>query len=460
MPATLSADRRATATVEKGVKTLVIGGGGREHALVWKLLQDDPSMEIIAAPGNPGIATLARCIQMRADDVQGLVAFARAERPDLTIVGPEAPLAAGVVDMFRAEGLAIFGPTRHAARIETSKRFAKELMERAGVPTARASHHTEVETALRAAAEMGAPLVVKASGLAAGKGVVVAATLAEAERAIREMLEHGAHGDAGREILIEEYMEGEELSLFALCDGSSALLMRGAQDHKRLLDGDHGANTGGMGAYAPVSLDTPQLRADAMSRIFSPTLDALRESGDPFTGLLYAGLMLTVGRTAGGGVQLQVRRSGDRDTSPADGELTPGPNARHRARRIDSDARRSSSGATPRAPQPCSPPPATRTARAPAIESASPRRATTCTSSTQGPHSLTPRTLPSVTRPSSRPAAAFSRSPPWPTPSPTLRGSAASTQRAWTSRASRCGATSAWRELARTPRASEAAGHA
>lgn len=275
------------------MKVLIVGGGAREHAIAWKLLQDDPTLDLIAAPGNPGIATLARCVPIAANDVDALLAFARAEAADLTIVGPEAPLDAGIVDQFRAEGLAIFGPTRAAARIETSKRFAKELMVRAGVPTARASHHTSMETALRAAHALGAPVVIKASGLAAGKGVIVASTMAEAERAITEMLDRNAFGDAGKDVLIEEYMEGEEISVFAICDGGQSRLMLGAQDHKRLNDGDFGPNTGGMGAYAPVSLDTPSLQEYIKTKIVDPTLAALHDSGAPFTGLLYVGLMLT-----------------------------------------------------------------------------------------------------------------------------------------------------------------------
>lgn len=275
------------------MKLLLVGGGAREHALAWKFVQDDPQIDLIAAPGNPGIATLARCFPVRADDLAGLLTLARTERPDITVIGPEAPLAAGIVDHFRDAGLAVFGPTQLAARIETSKRFAKELMLRAGVPTARASHHTTVASARRAAADLGAPVVIKASGLAGGKGVVVATTMTEADRAISAMLEEGAFGDAGHDILIEEFMEGEELSVFAICDGFRACVMQGAQDHKRLLDGDSGPNTGGMGAYSPVSFDTSELQRTIIVSVIDPTLAALREGGTPFTGLLYAGVMLT-----------------------------------------------------------------------------------------------------------------------------------------------------------------------
>jgi phosphoribosylamine--glycine ligase len=275
------------------MRLLVIGGGGREHALVWKLKTEDHRLDVYAAPGNPGIAELATCVPISATDIDALIDFARRERVDVTLVGPEAPLAAGVVDRFRANELPIFGPTRAAAAIETSKAFAKEVMREAGVPTARAETYTDAAAARLGARRMGTPVVIKASGLAAGKGVIVATSVAEAEAAIDMMLlEHGM-GDAGREILVEEFMEGEELSLFGITDGERVLPLVAAQDHKRLLDGDRGPNTGGMGAYAPVSIATREVIDDAMHRIMTPTVDALRERGTPFTGLLYAGLMLT-----------------------------------------------------------------------------------------------------------------------------------------------------------------------
>ncbi|HEU4586777.1 MAG TPA: phosphoribosylamine--glycine ligase, partial [Gemmatimonadaceae bacterium] len=275
------------------MKVLMVGGGGREHALAWKLLQDDPTLEIISAPGNPGLTALGRTVAVSATSLGALIELARLERPDLTIVGPEAPLAEGIVDAFRAERLPIFGPTAAAARIESSKSFAKELMLRARVPTARAERHTTIESAKRAARELGVPVVIKASGLAAGKGVIVCQSIADADAAIDSML--GAHvfGGAGDEILVEEFMEGEELSIFAITDGSELLTMLPARDHKRLLEGDRGPNTGGMGAYAPVADATPELLEEVVERIFTPTLDALREHGATFTGLLYAGLMLT-----------------------------------------------------------------------------------------------------------------------------------------------------------------------
>jgi phosphoribosylamine--glycine ligase len=275
------------------MKVLMVGGGGREHALAWKLRRDDPSLEMISAPGNPGLAQLTRCIAVNATDIAALTELARSERPDLTIVGPEAPLAGGIVDAFRAERLPIFGPTAAAARIESSKSFAKELMMRAGVPTARAERHTTVEGAKRAVRELGAPVVIKASGLAAGKGVIVCESIADADAAIDSMLAAHAFGGAGDEILVEEFMEGEELSIFAITDGVELLTMLPARDHKRLLEGDRGPNTGGMGAYAPVPDASPELVDEAVERIFKPTLRELRESDATFTGLLYAGLMLT-----------------------------------------------------------------------------------------------------------------------------------------------------------------------
>jgi phosphoribosylamine---glycine ligase len=275
------------------MKLLIVGGGGREHALAWKLCRDDPSLEIIAAPGNPGIASLGRCVPIGVDKLKDLATLAEDEYVDLTLVGPEAPLEAGIVNLFQTHGLPIFGPTREAARIETSKRFAKELMVRAGIPTARASQHSDAKEAKAALANFGTPVVIKASGLASGKGVIVAQSSAEAERAIDAMLGDRIFGAAGREILVEEFMEGEELSLFAITDGHQALPLLAAQDHKRLHEGDLGPNTGGMGAYAPASIATPELVSQVMSEIVRPTLNAMREVASTFKGLLYAGLMIT-----------------------------------------------------------------------------------------------------------------------------------------------------------------------
>ncbi len=278
------------------MKVLIVGGGGREHALAWRFVRDDPAIEIVAAPGNPGLATLGRCVPVAVTDIDALAALARAEGPAYTLVGPEAPLAAGLVDRFRQEKLPVFGPTRAAAEIETSKAFAKLLMIDAGVPTGRAERHTDAAAAKRAARSFGAPVVIKASGLAAGKGVIVAEDLAQADDAIDAMLTRGAFGAAGVEILVEEFLRGEEVSVFGITDGERIVPLIPAQDHKRLLDGDRGPNTGGMGAYAPYGSDgeSPMAFArDIAASIMRPTLDAMRERGRPFTGLLYAGMMLT-----------------------------------------------------------------------------------------------------------------------------------------------------------------------
>ncbi len=275
------------------MKVLLVGGGGREHALAWKLLTDDPALELICAPGNAGIAEICDCVPLKATDINGLAAFAERADIDLTIVGPEAELEAGIVDLFMQNGRKIFGPQQVAARIETSKAFAKALMTAAGIPTARATLHSDIDRAKEAVGRYGAPIVVKASGLAAGKGVVVAQSTEEAERAIEMMLGDRVFGDAGAEVLIEEFMSGEELSVFAVPDGENVVTMLPAQDHKRLLDGDLGPNTGGMGAYAPVAAATPGLIGEVTERILLPTLAALRDAGSPFKGLLYAGLMLT-----------------------------------------------------------------------------------------------------------------------------------------------------------------------
>jgi phosphoribosylamine--glycine ligase len=275
------------------MKVLVVGGGGREHALTWKLRRDDPNIELIAAPGNPGIASIARCVPIGVDRLKDLAHLAEEEQVDLTIVGPENPLEAGIANLFHGRGLPIFGPTREAARIETSKRFAKELMLRTGIPTARAVQHSDPKDAKAALGDFSTPVVIKASGLAGGKGVIVAQSAAEAERAIDAMLSDRIFGNAGREILIEEFMEGEEISFFAITDGHQALPLLAAQDHKRLHEGDFGPNTGGMGAYAPTSRAKPELVTRVMSEIIRPTLSAMREGGSPFCGLLYAGLMIT-----------------------------------------------------------------------------------------------------------------------------------------------------------------------
>ena len=275
------------------MKLLLVGGGGREHALAWKLKQDDPDIEIMAAPGNPGMARLARCVPIAATDVDALVGLARTSRVDVALIGPEAPLAAGIVDRLTSAGVPAFGPTQAAAEIETSKSFAKRVMRDAGVPTARAETYTNPKAAMSAIRRFGAPVVIKASGLAAGKGVVVARSIEEADQAVYMMLREHRLGDAGSEVLVEEYMAGEELSVFALSDGERYVTMLPAQDHKPIGTGDRGPNTGGMGAYAPVSIGRRDTLDEVRRQVFDPVLRAMRNLGRPFTGLLYAGLMLT-----------------------------------------------------------------------------------------------------------------------------------------------------------------------
>jgi phosphoribosylamine--glycine ligase len=276
------------------MKILLLGSGGREHALADALSRENAPVELLAAPGNPGIAELGRLVSIDANDPHTVAALAEQEQVDLVVVGPEAPLANGVVDYLQQRRIPAFGPTMGAATVETSKADTKALMLAAGIPTAHAETHrvaSEAKEAVRA--RFGAPVVIKASGLAAGKGVIVCQTEGEAFDAIDRMLDERAFGEAGAECLVESFMAGEELSLFGMTDGTDVLPMIGAQDHKRLLDGDEGPNTGGMGAYTPVSLSTPALVDDVTERVFLPTLHALRKRGTPFTGLLYAGLMLT-----------------------------------------------------------------------------------------------------------------------------------------------------------------------
>jgi phosphoribosylamine---glycine ligase len=288
------------------MRVLLIGSGGREHALAWRLKQEDPSLELIAAPGNPGIAELGECVAVAATDLDALERLARDRAVDFTLVGPEAVLALGIVDRFRVARLPIFGPSRAAAEIETSKAFAKQLMLEEEIPTARAEMHTRPAEAKAAARRFGTPVVVKASGLAAGKGVIVCQTLAEADRTIDDMLAGNLFGAAGHEVLVEEFMAGEEISIFAITDGESFVVLPALQDHKQLLDGDCGPNTGGMGAYLPVTLGghadrsaseypgQPTSVVEAATRIIiAPTLRALAARGRSFTGLLYAGLMVT-----------------------------------------------------------------------------------------------------------------------------------------------------------------------
>jgi phosphoribosylamine--glycine ligase len=274
------------------MRILVIGNGGREHALLWKLKQDQPDAELFVTRGNGGTAGLATSIPLDPADSAALAGWAQARNVELTVVGPEAPLAEGMVDHFSRSGLAIFGPTRAATAIESSKAFAKAHLREAGVPTAEFESFTDLAAAERYIRERGAPIVVKASGLAAGKGAVVCNTVEDAMTALAQMMA-GGFGEAGREVVVEEFMEGEELSVLALTDGERALPLVPAQDHKRIGEGDTGPNTGGMGAYAPVTLTTPELLARVQKEIFTPTLAAMRAQKRPFRGLLYAGLMIT-----------------------------------------------------------------------------------------------------------------------------------------------------------------------
>jgi phosphoribosylamine---glycine ligase len=275
------------------MKILLIGNGGREHALLWKLRRDAPGAEFWITRGNAGTAGLATPLPLGAEEIQALTGWAEHERVDLVVVGPEVPLAQGVVDLLAARGIPAFGPTARAAEIESSKAFAKGLMQRHGIPTAGFATFHELPAAEAWIRECGAPIVVKASGLAAGKGAVVCATEAEALAAVREMLGARTFGAAGAEVVIEEFMEGEELSVFALSDGERVIPLLPAQDHKRVGEGDTGPNTGGMGAYAPVGIATPDLIRTIHETVLLPTVLAMAEEDRPFRGLLYAGLMLT-----------------------------------------------------------------------------------------------------------------------------------------------------------------------
>jgi phosphoribosylamine--glycine ligase len=274
------------------VKVLVVGGGGREHALCRKLAQSKLCTGLVCAPGNPGIERIARAAPVKADDVAGLVSLARAERFDLVVVGPEAPLALGLADRLAEDGIACFGPSRAAAEIEGSKAFAKEVMARAGIPTAAFGTFTDPAPARAFAAARGGRVAVKADGLAAGKGVIVCGGEAEADRAIDAILVNRAHGAAGARIVVEDRLEGEEASVIALADGTDFLLLAPAQDHKRVGDGDTGPNTGGMGAYSPAPVVTPRLLDEVGERVIAPALRQLAAMGRPFRGALYAGLMI------------------------------------------------------------------------------------------------------------------------------------------------------------------------
>ena len=275
------------------MRILIVGNGGREHTLAWKLHRDAPDATIFVTQPNGGMVGSVETLEIAAGDVEALAGWAHAQQIDLAVIGPEAPLAAGLADRLARNGVPVFGPTKAAARIESSKIYAKELMERAGVPTAGFATFSNPEEAAHYVRDGGAPVVVKASGLAAGKGAVVCETVDEALEALDRMMTDRVFGEAGRDVVIEEFMHGEELSVFALADGRDALLMLPSQDHKSVGEGDTGPNTGGMGAYAPVALSTPELVAEALDLVIRPTLAALAEDDSEFRGLLYAGLMLT-----------------------------------------------------------------------------------------------------------------------------------------------------------------------
>lgn len=271
---------------------LVIGGGGREHALVWKIAQSPLVTKIFCAPGNPGIGQLAENVPLGVDDLPGLLAFAKSEGIQFTVVGPELPLSLGIVDLFEEHGLKIFGARRNAALIEASKAFSKDIMKKYNVPTAFYEVFTEIEPAVAYIEKHGAPIVVKADGLAAGKGVVVAQSVDEATAAVREMLSGNAFGDAGSRVVIEEFLRGEEASFLAFTDGKNIIPLASAQDHKAVFDGDKGPNTGGMGAYSPAPVVTPAIHEKAMNEVLRRTIDGMAAEGRPYRGVLYAGLMI------------------------------------------------------------------------------------------------------------------------------------------------------------------------
>lgn len=275
------------------MRVLVVGSGGREHALCWAIAASPVLEKLWCAPGNPGTAMVAENVAIPVLDIPSLVGFALDNQVDLVVAGPEAPLVAGLADALEAEGIACFGPSRAAARLEGSKSFTKEICDAAGIPTARWERFDDIEAARAFVRWRGAPIVVKADGLAAGKGVVVAATEEEALAAVEAMMGQRSMGAAGESLVIEECLEGEEVSLFALCDGRHALLFGAAQDHKRVGDGDTGPNTGGMGAYSPPPAFTAALQEEAMARIIRPALAEMHRRGTPFKGVLFAGLMLT-----------------------------------------------------------------------------------------------------------------------------------------------------------------------
>lgn len=296
------------------MKVMVVGSGGREHALAWKLARSPKVQVVYVAPGNGGTALDKRLQNLPITDPEVLAAFAEREGIHFTVVGPEAPLAAGIVDLFRAKGLRIFGPTKAAAQLESSKDFAKAFMHRHGIPTAKYQTFSDAAQAHAYIDQEGAPIVIKADGLAAGKGVVVAMTLEEAHGAIDMMLADNRLGDAGARVVIEEFLAGEEASFIVVCDGKNVVALATSQDHKRLLDGDAGPNTGGMGAYSPAPVVTPTLHARTLREIIMPTIRGMEKDGIPYTGFLYAGLMIDADGTP---KTLEFNcRMGDPETQP------------------------------------------------------------------------------------------------------------------------------------------------
>ncbi len=279
---------------DAGMNVLLIGGGGREHALAWKLAQSPLLDRLYCAPGNAGIAAAAECVALDIDDHEGVARFCKEKDIGLVVIGPEAPLVAGLADDLEAAGIKVFGPSRAAAALEGSKGFTKDLCARNGIPTARYKRFTQPDPALFYVMGQELPIVIKADGLAAGKGVIIAETTEQASKAIDDSF-LGVFGSAGKEIVIEEFLDGEEASFFALVDGETALPLATAQDHKRAFDGDQGPNTGGMGAYSPAPIMTPELSAQVMEKIVEPTVRAMAERGTPFKGVLYAGLMIKDG---------------------------------------------------------------------------------------------------------------------------------------------------------------------
>ncbi len=277
------------------MKILVIGGGGREHALVWKIAQSPLVTQIYCAPGNPGTAQLATNLPIKVEEIDKLLGFAKSEGIDLAVVGPELPLSLGIVDLFREYGVKIFGPSRAAARIEASKAFSKDLMHKYAIPTAAYGVFTEIPAAEAFIRTTGAPIVVKADGLAAGKGVIIAQTEAEAIAAVQDMLSGNAFGDAGSRVVVEEFLTGEEASFLAITDGKFVIPLASAQDHKAIFDGDQGPNTGGMGAYSPAPVVTPEVHQKAMEQVVQRAVDGMAAEGCAYQGIVYAGLMVKDG---------------------------------------------------------------------------------------------------------------------------------------------------------------------